>query len=381
MPWNEVTKMSLRREFINFALKEGANISLLCKRFNISRKTGYKWLNRYLEKGEKGLEDESRCPLASPLKTSDVMEKLILELRENHPAWGGRKLNQRLKDLGYNNIPAPSTITELLKRNNKITKEESDKHKAWIRFEAENPNDLWQMDFKGHFKIKEGRCHPLTVLDDNSRFSLCIDACKNERSDTTRSCLIQVFRRYGLPKSILCDNGPPFGASIFSPYTTLGKWLIRLGIKIIHGRPKHPQTQGKEERFHRTLKAEVLNYIDHESLDFLAMQNRFNKWRYIYNFERPHDSLDMKVPGHLYRESLRKYPEVLPQIEYGPEDKVIKVRAGGRITYKGRQIRVGKAFINEYVAIRPTTNEIKIQVYFCNQKIKEIDLKTILDQR
>ena len=132
MPWNEVTKMSLRREFINFALKEGANISLLCKRFNISRKTGYKWLNRYLEKGEKGLEDESRCPLASPLKTSDVMEKLILELRENHPAWGGRKLNQRLKDLGYNNIPAPSTITELLKRNNKITKEESDKHKAWI---------------------------------------------------------------------------------------------------------------------------------------------------------------------------------------------------------------------------------------------------------
>ncbi|HPJ33399.1 MAG TPA: IS481 family transposase [Spirochaetota bacterium] len=381
MPWNEVTIVSLRREFVNLALKEGANISLLCRRYNISRKTGHKWIKRFLDSGEKGLEDQSRRPLTSPLNTADEMEKLILKVRKDHPAWGGRKINQRLVDLGHTGVPAPSTITEILKRNGKINQKESEKHKAWIRFEADNPNDLWQMDFKGHFQIIGGRCHPLTVLDDNSRFSLCLDACKNERADTAKGCLIGVFRRYGMPKAILCDNGPPFGASIFSPYTTLGKWLIRLGIKLIHGRPKHPQTQGKEERFHRTLKAEILDYIDFEVLDFSTMQNEFDRWRDIYNFERPHESLSMKVPGQVYCESKREYPEVLPQIEYSPGDKVLQVRDGGRIHYQGKGLRIGKAFTGEFVAIRPTINDHKIEVYYCNQLIKVIDLKMKYDLR
>ncbi len=375
MPWKEVSVVSLRKEFVMLAVKDDSNISILCKRFGISRKTGYKWISRYNEDGHAGLHNKSKRPDYSPKRTPEYMEKAILSVRDDHPAWGGRKIRRRLLNLGFKNVPAGSTISEILKRNNKIDDNESQKHKAWIRFEAEHPNDLWQMDFKGWFKIKKGTCHPLTVLDDNSRFSLGIEGCENERAQTVQGCLIKIFRRYGMPKAILCDNGPPFGAATFSPYTSLGVWLIRLGIKIIHGRPLHPQTQGKDERFHRTLKAELLNYLDLESSDLQKIQTEFNSWRYIYNNERPHESLDMKVPVDIYRESKRCFPETLSQIEYGPDDIVFKVKDGGRLYFNGKQFRVGKAFIGEIVAVRPTLNDNVVEVFYCNQMIKRIDLR------
>ena len=377
MPWEEVTLVSLRKEFVQLAIKEGSNISELCKRFNISRKTGYKWIKRYLEKNDNGLYDESKKPLHSPKKTPIEMESAVLDVRKDNPVWGGRKIRQRLINLGYNNVPAASTITEILKRNNKIDKEESEKHKKWIRFEADNPNDLWQMDFKGWFKIKGGTCHPLTVLDDKSRFSLGIEACKNEQSLTVKERLTDIFRRYGMPKVILCDNGPPFGAASFSPYTKLGKWLIRIGIKVIHGRPYHPQTQGKDERFHRTLKAEVINYLEIDEIDLLCIQNKFDKWREKYNNERPHEALDLKVPMDVYCESKISFPEVLPQIEYSPGDIVRSVNSEGRVSYKGKQFRVGKGFIDDLVAIRLTKKENILEIYYCNQMIKKIDFEKV----
>jgi transposase InsO family protein len=259
------------------------------------------------------------------------MEDAVLNVRGDHPAWGGRKIRSRLEALGKVNAPAASTITDILKRNGWIDPKESLKHKAWQRFEADEPNELWQMDFKGHFEAAQGRCHPLTVLDDHSRYSLGLEACQDEKGETVRQCLLDIFRRYGLPKQILVDNGSPWGSDQDHPYTPLTVWLIRLGIGIIHARPYHPQTLGKDERFHRTLKAEILSSCIGQ--DIVVCQKRFDEWRIVYNLERPHESLDMVVPASRYRQSPRSYQYKLPPIEYGPDDKVRKVQAGGWISY------------------------------------------------
>jgi transposase InsO family protein len=201
--------MSQRKEFVMLTITEEANMATLCRRFGISRKTGYKWFKRYQEKGDDGLEDQSRKPQNSPLHTSKVVEDRILAVRDKHPTWGGRKIAARLITLGMKTVPAASTITAILNRHGKIDPQESSKHKAFKRFEALHPNDLWQMDFKGHFGIRKGRCHPLTLLDDHSRYSLAVRACENEQGETVKNELIRIFQCYGLPMSILCDNGSP----------------------------------------------------------------------------------------------------------------------------------------------------------------------------
>ena len=372
MSWKDVTIMSLRHEFVILALQEGVNFSNLCRRFEISRKTGYKFLNRYLEEGYNGLRDHSRRPKYSPNETGPQIEQSILAIRDKHPAWGGRKLKRRLEDIGYTNIPSPSTITEILKRNNRVSKDESEKHKAWHRFESERPNDLWQMDFKGYFKVQDGRCHPLTVLDDHSRYSLCIGACRNERKSVVEQHLINVFRRYGLPFRMLMDNGSPWGNDSTSKHTALTVWLMRTGVSIIHSRPYHPQTMGKDERFHRTLKAEVLNYCENKSIK--QCQTLFEDWRNIYNTERPHEALNMRTPISYYRVSNRQFPENLPDIEYGANDQVRKVQIDGTIYFKNKEFRVSKAFKGQKIAIRATNVDGKFNIHFCNQKIGHIDL-------
>ena len=372
MSWKAVTIMSQRFEFVILALQESVNFSDLCRRFDISRKTGYKYLNRYLEEGFKGLFDRSKRPKHSPNATKKEIEKLILDLRENHTSWGGRKLKTRLEKKGHIGIPEPSTITEILKRNNRITDEESKKHEPWHRFEAEKPNDLWQMDFKGYFQARDGRCHPLTILDDHSRYSLCIGACRNERKTIVEQHLMDVFRKYGLPHRMLMDNGPPWGNDSTFKYTALTVWLIRLGVKISHSRPYHPQTLGKDERFHRTLKAEVINYCEDKSIQ--QCQIAFNQWRNIYNTERPHEALGMDTPIDYYRISNQKYPEMMPEIEYGPDDQVRKVQTNGSIYFRGKEFRVSKAFKKQNVAIRTTNIDGKYSIHFCNQTIGHIDL-------
>lgn len=370
MGWKRVTIMSRRLEFVTLALKGDVAFSELCCRFEISRKTGYKFLNRYTEEGMQGLCDRSRRPKISPNATPVRMEQLILDLRDERPAWGGRKLKRRVEDMGYEGVPSPSTITEILKRNGKISLEESEKRKAWQRFEAERPNDLWQMDFKGHFAVRDGRCHPLTVLDDHSRYALCVGACENERKESVEGRLRDVFRRYGLPYAILTDNGSPWGRDGIHRHTLLTVWLMRLGIEVVHSRVCHPQTLGKDERFHRTMSAEVVP--DCRDRSMMECQKLFDRWRVVYNTERPHESLGMKVPADCYHLSERVFPERLQEWEYSPSDVVRKVQDGGIVHYKGREWRVSNAFKGQRVGIRPAGEDGRFNVFFCNFKIAEI---------
>lgn len=373
MPWKVVTVMSCRKEFISLALAEGTNFRSLCQRFGVSRKTGYKWIERFRLEGDLGIADRSRRPKTIPVITPEETEGAIVRLRKRHPSWGGRKIHFRLKAQGREIIPAPSTITDILRRNGLIDPQESGKHKAWQRFEAEFPNDLWQMDFKGHVPVADGRCHPLTVLDDHSRYSLGVRACSDEKRQTVQYQLTKIFRRYGMPRRIIADNGAPWGGESDFPYSRLTVWLLRLGIAISHSRPYHPQTMGKDERFHRTLAIEVLQYCS--QLTIAGCQTRFDEWREIYNYERPHESLRMQVPGSRYRVSPRCFPELLPPLEYGADDLVRKVSCDGIIFYRNREYRISKAFSGEHVALRPTQQDGVYDVYFCNHKIDELDIR------
>jgi transposase InsO family protein len=354
------------------AQREGCNFSALCESFNISRKAGYKWLHRFSETGVAGLSDLSRRPHSSPLKSSESIETAIAALRDEHQAWGGRKLKTRLEQLGHPGVPAPSTITAVLRRKGLLNPAESLKHTAFISFEHPNPNDLWQMDFKGHFAMQQGRCHPLTVLDDHSRYNITLKACINEKTETVKNALIDSFRRYGLPHRMTMDNGSPWGNDQFNDLTPLTAWLIRLGIRVSHSRPYHPQTQGKDERFHRTLNVEAI--VGQQFDDLAHCQRKFDQFRDTYNLERPHESLGMKTPVTRYLPSQRPYPETLPAIEYGPDDQVRKVQAQGEIFFKGQIFRVSKALRGYPVALRPTKTDGTFSVHFCHQALKEIQL-------
>ena len=372
MPWRISSAMSERHEFVLLAGQESANIRQLCQRFHVSSATAYKWLHRFEVDGLSGLKDLSRRPHYSPARTVEELERAVIALRKKHPAWGCRKLRRRLLDLGHQIVPSASTITAILRRHQLLDPRESVKHQAFQRFERAAPNVLWQMDFKGEFKLPRGRCYPLTILDDHSRFAVGLQACARNTKNLTQNALIQVFRRYGLPASITCDNGSPWGCGGRSYYTALGVWLMRLRIGISHSRPHHPQTQGKDERFHRSLEAEVLRYQRGDTLS--QWQQHFDHWRDVYNTERPHESLDMNVPASRYQPSSRSYPEQLPPIEYGPADIVRKVRHFGHIKFHGRDYHVGSAFYGLHVALRHTTTDGRFDLFFCQQRIGELNL-------
>lgn len=372
MPWKEVSVVSQRHEFVLMAKQEDANISRLCAQFGISRDKGYKWLARFEAEGVSGLRDRSRRPLHSPSRTAEDVEAAVVKLRRKHPAWGGRKIRAVLVRRGLEALPAESTITGILHRHGLIDAESSNKSQPYKRFEHEAPNQLWQMDFKGHFEMTRGRCHPLTVLDDHSRFSLAIGACGNERSATVKAQLTHVFRRYGLPARMTMDNGPPWGSLGEHGLTPLVCWLIRLGIKVGHSRPYHPQTQGKDERFHRTLNAEVISRQVFHSLEHC--QRHFDRWRDLYNLERPHEALDLDVPVSRYQPSERAMPDRLPEIEYDPQDTVRMVQQKGWLFYKNQIYRVPQALKGHPVALRQTQEENKMDVFFCNQNVCQIDL-------
>ena len=371
MPWRVNSIMSTRHEFVLLASQRGANLRALCRSFGVSSATAYKWLARFQNEGTAGLADRGRRPHHSPRKTAPLLEETVLELRRKHPAWGGRKLQRRLLDLGHQQVPSASTITAILKRHQMIDPAEAVKHQAFLRFEHQAPNELWQMDFKGDFVVAHGRCYPLTILDDYSRFALAVRACPKISTEIARVLLTNVFRRYGLPQRITCDNGPPWGAGN-TKYTKLSVWLLRLGIAVSHSRPYHPQTQGKDERFHRTLQAEVVRYLGAADLD--SCQTQFEQWRQVYNTERPHEALGLKVPATRYQPSQRPYPERLPAIEYGPADMVRKVKGYGHIKYKNREYHIGSAFAGLAVALRFTTTEGLLDVYFCQHRIGQINL-------
>lgn len=371
MPWLEVSVMELRAEFVMLARQEGANVSALCRRFGISRKTGYKWLSRAAgEPAELG--DRPRRPRCSPRRTPPALERAVLAVRSEHPCWGGRKIARRLADLGKAQVPAPSTVTAILRRHG-VALGQAGTAQPFQRFERQRPNELWQMDFKGHFALASGRCHPLTVLDDCSRFNLCLAACSDEQGLTVQAHLRTAFRRYGLPQWIITDNGAPWGNGPDTPYTPLGVWLMRLGIGLSHSRPYHPQTLGKDERFHRTLKAELLSGPPFDSLQ--RCQQAFDRWRLVYNCQRPHQALDMDVPAARYQSSPRPFPQTLPPIEYAPDHHVRRVQQQGWISFKGNDFKLPKAFAGYPVAILPTSAEETWNVIFASQCFATINLR------
>lgn len=376
--------MSQRIEFCLLACKPETNLSDLCRRFSISRKTGYKWINRYTKEGLVGLRDHSRRPQNFPNQTISEVEDYVTKLRIADPEWGSKKLQRiimREKEEGkytYERVPSKKTITKILSRNGLIDPNRSKLFKDFERFVRQYPNELWQMDYKGWFRLlNKQQCHPLTITDDHSRFNLCLEACINQQNATVKEKLTNVFRKYGLPSMILADNGKPWGSAGndtiegFRSFTELELWLIRLNIKLIHGRPYHPQTQGKEERFHRTLKQEL---IDHEQFrDHEHCQERFNLWREKYNCIRPHESLDFKTPAELYEPSYRYYPEEIKPYEYDLNDIKRKVNYG-EISFKNKEFKIGKAFNGEYIALRRTQFDNIFEIYYCNQLIRTLTL-------
>jgi transposase InsO family protein len=362
--------MDQRAEFVALA-NTGLPIRGLCRRFCIAPATGYKWLDRAVQEGAAGLVDRSRRPHVSPHQTPPEVEALVLALRDEHPAWGGRKLAARLRAQGHAEVPSPSTMTGILRRHGRLAPAEG--HHAWQRFEHPVPNELWQMDFKGHVPLGQrgGRLHPLTVLDDHSRYCLVLGACGNERGETVREKLVAAFRCYGLPDRLLADNGSPWGTPMREAWTKLGVWLLQLGVSISHGQPHHPQTQGKEERFHRTLKAELLQGPPHRNLD--QAQRAFDRWRAVYNLERPHEACGLQPPVSRYRPSDRSYPEVAPAVDYAAEMLIRRVRHQGSVSLHGRDYQVGEAFAGHPVGLSQTAVDGVWDVYFSRFCVASID--------
>ena len=372
MPWKKVSIMDQRREFVRLAMQEGANRRELCRRFGIHPDTAYKWLARWAQ-GEMSLADRSRRPHTTPQRTPPAIERQVLSLRDRHPAWGARKIKSGLERDGAT-VPAVSTVHEILRRHGKVHPSPGTPHEASRRFEKEAPNLLWQMDFKGWVALRSGgRCHPLTIVDDHSRYVPCLKACANQQRSTVQGHLETTFRRYGLPDAIFVDNGSPWGDSSGRHWTRLRVWLIKLGVELLYSRPYHPQGRGKNERFHRTLNEEVfaLQRFD----DLTDVQRAFDAWCEIYNFERPHEALQQQTPADRYRPSQRSMPKRIPDPEYGSHEVVRSVpTTKDYINFKGQLWKVPEAFRGERVAIRPRGTDGKYGVFFASHRIASIDL-------
>lgn len=373
MPWGVKEKVSQREEFVREAKAREKDIKQLCGEYEISRKTGYKWLGRDLQGLD--LQDQSRRPHQCKNQIRGETENLLLDMRRKHPVWGGKKIRRALLDEGKEGIPASSTITEVLKRNGLIDEQESRKHMAYQRFEYAAPNELWQADFKGNkgWAHYVG-CHPLTVLDDHSRFNIGLRSCPDERRETVQQEFSMLFREYGMPLRILTDNGSPWGSSSANDsYTALAVWMMILGIGVSHGRPRHPQTQGKDERFNRTLQEEVMSRCRPE--DWEGYQRIFDEWREVYNNVRPHEALGMQVPADRYSPSPRQFPEKLPEVVYDEGLKLRKADSTGWICFHNQYWYVGKAFQGYHVAVAPSEIDGVLNVLFMSCCISSIDLR------
>ena len=374
MPWKEVSMMSERKEFVSLATLPGANRRALCRRFGISPNTAYKWPERYGVGGDAALVDRSRRPHRSPARTTSEIEAGVVALRDEFPFWGARKLRKIGLNRGLK-LPAISTVHAILKRHGRVSDEAARITRPMQRFEREAPNELWQMDFKGDFALaRGGRCHPLTIVDDHSRYCVCVQACADQRHDTVQARLERTFQRYGLPWEILADHGAPWGADLDSLHTRLTVWLLRLGIRVTHGRPHHPQTQGKEERFNRTLKHEVLRF--HPPFDTLPRaQQAFDRFRQRYNEVRPHEALDDQPPASRYSPSRRDFPDPLPELEYPPQAQLRRVTEKS-FSWRGQTWRIGKPFRGQTLGLVEADQDGCWDVYYGRLQVATINEST-----
>lgn len=372
MAWKERTVEQMREEFARRVLAQEKSKAALCREYGISRPTGDKWLARYQE--GLPLTDRSRAPLTQPNRTNSATEELIVQYRKTYPAIGATKLHRMMENEGIENLPCPKTFNNIFHRHGLIEKEASLAATPIQRFEKSQPNEMWQSDFKGHFRMNNGsRCHPLNVLDDHSRFGLCVDALNGETFQDVKPSFDRLFREFGLPFSFLCDNGNPWGTSQSVGYTQFEVWLMELGILTIHGRPLHPQTQGKEERFNRSFTRECLKGKQFD--DLAHAQKCFDEYRKFYNEKRPHSALDLEVPKSCYRPSDRKMPERIEDWEYGPEYQLCKVKDSGYFNYRGQGYFLSEAFRGKTIAIRESHLPGQITLVFRQFRIARIDLE------
>lgn len=372
MGWQEVSVAKQRREFVMLASLEGANVAALCAWFGISRQTGHLWLRRFAA-GEIAFEDRSRRPHRSPRRLAGELEARILAVRDAHPAWGARKIAAVLRRNGLE-PPAASTVHAVLSRHGRVAPDSAGG--AYGSFERDAPNALWQMDFKGRVRLGcGGLLHPLTIIDDHSRFAVGLAACADQQTRTVQAHLERVLRRHGLPEAIYVDNGSPWGGGVPGQWTPLRLWLLKLGIATIHARPYHPQGRGKNERFHRSLKAEVLAFAALRSV--ADAQAAFDRWRHVYNRERPHQALGFATPAERYRPSSRPFPETLPAPHYDHGEIVRRVgTTKAYVSFRNRRWKVPEAFRGETPAIRPRRPDGCFAVCFGAHRIASIDLNT-----
>ena len=373
MPWECKTMERLREEFV-LAAKRTNNFSSLCREFGITRKTGYKWVERF-ENGY-DLKNRSTRPNSIANKTSKEVEQVILALRNDNPGWGAKTIKKVLENNGYENIPCVKTVNNILDRYGCILKDESEKRHKYIRFQRENCNEMWQTDFKGDFELSNGkRCYPLDIIDDHSRYLI-----KIVPSYSTKNVVIPAFEsafsEYGMPSSILSDNGGQF-AGFKQGYTQFEKWLMCLDILPIHCRIKHPQTQGKIERFHKTLKNELLKYNSFENIEHA--DTKMQAWREKYNHIRPHEALNMFTPGDIYVKSDRKYTGIINPYEYSGEYPVLKVNCKGYISFEFKRLYFSETFIGEYIEFRP--NPLGDSFYACFRNFRIAEFDSISGQR
>jgi putative transposase len=354
MPWKNVCPMDNKLLFISEYLAGYFSVSSLCDRYCISRKTGYKWINRYLQShAASSLENLSRQPHSSPNVISDDVITALLAIRDKHPDWGPMKLLWRLeKDHPDFSMPSYASVARILKRNGYIKKRRKRTrrpHPGKPLSKMLKPNDIWTADFKGHFRTLDGiYCYPLTVVDGFSRYILACQSMLAPKRDPVKQAFTRLFKEYGLPTRIRTDNGTPFASTSIARLSRLSVWWMRLGITPELIEPGCPQQNGRHERMHRTLKQAT---TIPPAADLKWQQKRFDQFINEFNYERPHQAIGMKPPADLYKSSLRIMPEKLPPMEYPAHYEVRRVSRNGGIRWTSGWVNLGQVLKEEYVGL------------------------------
>jgi transposase len=365
MPWRVLPMSEIRLAFVHSVRSLHHSVRHACRLFGISPKTGYKWLQRHQKTPDQPLEDRSRRPHHSPLQTSDDLEQEILRVHRQF-GWGAPKIAVHLQHLPT--LPSERTITNILRRHG-CTKPETPEPSAPGSFERSEPNELWQIDHKGPLEIARQKIKPLSILDDHSRYLLALTPCVDGLMSTAWNVLWNVMGDVGMPQAILADNS--FSQCMLLPvgFSWFDSMLIRLGIEPHHGRPYHPQTQGKVERFHGTLERELWPRARRESLPLFTQD--CESWRInVYNSLRPHEALGMQVPLSRWRPSSRPRPDQVPLPQYPPGSVLRSIGTNGRIQWHGQAILVGRAMAGQKVRIEDHGYELRM--YYCWKLVRSI---------
>jgi putative transposase len=374
MPWLETAPMEQRERFIRDERLALYTMTELCERYGISRKTGYKWLDRFDAGGRAGLSDRSRAPHQCPHRIADNVAQLICLARRQHPSWGPEKLLQWLEPRHPEvEMPAVSTAGDLLARKGLVKKRRRRRphlHPGVVPAVTTQPNDLWTADFKGQFRTGDGiYCYPLTIADQHTRFLMACHGLLSTKGHGVRPVFDRLFREYGLPRAIRTDNGVPFATTGIHGFSQLNVWWLRLGIQHQRILPGQPQQNGAHERMHKTLKGDA---IRPPRATLAAQQRAFIRFQGVYNTERPHKFLRGRTPGSLYRPSTRAYTGVLPPIEYPGHFLVKRITNAGTFRFKKRLLFIAKSLQQHTIGLEEIADGIW-SIHFCRVLVGRLD--------